>query len=96
VSVPDRLRYSTWDFRATYANLHAQDPSLFPTPFPIVPPMFSGGAFTVTGLLGSGSGAYYRVVQTAGQAGFTVELVDDTGSPLSGPAEPRLNVFRIR
>ena len=96
VSVPDRLRYSTWDFRATYANLHAQDPSLFPTPFPIVPPVFSGGAFTVTGLLGSGSGAYYRVVQTAGQAGFTVELVDDTGSPLSGPAEPRLNVFRIK
>jgi hypothetical protein len=95
-SVPDRLRYSTWDFRSTYADLHAQDPSLFDRPFPVDPIVFSGGSFDVTGLLGSGSGAYYRVIQVAGQRGFTVELVDDVGDPLSGPAMPRLNVIRIR
>jgi hypothetical protein len=94
--VPARLRYSTWNFRATYANLHEQDASLFPHPFPIVPQVFSGGNFDVTGTLGSGSGAYYRVVQVAGQRGFTVELVDGSGNPLSGPAEPRLNVIRIK
>jgi hypothetical protein len=95
-SVPDRLRYSTWDFRSTYADLHAQDPSLFDRPFPVDPIVFSGGSFDVSGLLGSGSGAYYRVIQMAGQRGFTVELVDDVGDPLSGPAKPRLNVIRIR
>jgi hypothetical protein len=94
--VPARLRYSTWNFRATYANLHEQDASLFPHPFPIVPQVFSGGNFDVTGTLGSGSGAYYRVVQVAGQRGFTVELVDGSGNPLSGLAEPRLNVIRIK
>ncbi|UCG84945.1 MAG: hypothetical protein JSW71_13460 [Gemmatimonadota bacterium] len=95
-SVPARLRFSTWDFRATYANLHAQDESLFPKPFPIDPPVFSSGDFSVTGLLGSGSGAYYRVVQSAGQGGFTVELVDEFGDPLSGPAQPILNLIRIK
>ncbi len=95
-SVPARLRYSTWNFRDTYGNLHAQDASLFPVPFPIVPRVFNGGEFDVTGTVGSGSGAYYRVVQVPGQRGFTVELVDGSGNPLSGPAEPRLNVIRIK
>jgi len=95
-SVPARLSYSTWNFRATYADLHAQDASLFPSPFPIDPPVFTGGNFNVSGVLGSGSGAFYRVVQSAGQAGFTVELVDDMGDPLSGPALPVLNVIRIK
>jgi len=91
-----RLQYSTWDFRAVYADLHTQDPGLFKRPFPIDAPAFSGGSFDVSGMLGSGSGGYYRVIQTAGQRGFTVELVDDIGNPLSGPAQPRLNVIRIR
>jgi len=95
-SVPARLQYSTWNFRRTYANLHDQDASLFPRPFPIIPQVFSGGEFDVTGTLGSGSGAYYLVLQVAGQRGFTVELVDGSGNPLSGPAEPRLNVIRIK
>jgi hypothetical protein len=95
-TVPSRLRYSTWDFRTVYANLHAQDASLFPEPFPIVPQTFNGGSFDVSGMLGSGSGAYYRVVQAAGQRGFTVELLDGAGNPLSGPSEPRLNVIRIK
>jgi hypothetical protein len=91
-----RLQYSTWDFRALYADLHTQDPELFERPFPIDAPVFSGGSFDVSGMLGSGSGGYYRVIQTAGQRGFTVELVDNVGDPLSGPAQPRLNVIRIR
>jgi hypothetical protein len=95
-SVPERLRYSTWNFRATYADLHTQDESMFPREFPIEPPVFDGGDFSVTGMLGSGSGAYYRVLQSAGQPGFTVELVNSADVPLSGPAGPVLNVFRIK
>jgi hypothetical protein len=90
------LRFSTWDFRATFGSLNSQDQSRFPKAFPIDPPVLGSGSFSVSGMLGSGSGAYYRVVQSAGAAGFTVELVDETGDPLSGPARPILNVIRIK
>jgi hypothetical protein len=95
-SVPPRLQFSTWDFRATFGSLNSQDQSRFPKAFPIDPPVLGSGSFSVSGMLGSGSGAYYRVVQSAGEAGFTVELVDETGDPLSGPARPILNVIRIK
>ena len=96
LTAPSRLQYTTWDFRTVYANLHSQDASLFPEPFPIVPRTFTGGNFDVSGTLGSGSGAYYVVSQLAGQRGFTVELLDGAGNPLSGSSELRLNVIRIK
>ncbi len=95
-TAPGRLRYSSWRFRRTYLSLHQQNAERFDRPFPLEPLEFMGGTFDVTGILRSGSGDYFRVVQAAGQRGFTVELLDGSGDPLSGPAEPRLNVIRIR
>jgi hypothetical protein len=95
-SVSPRLRYDTWNFRTTFNSLHQQDPGLFDRPFPIEPIAVVGGSFAVTGTLAGGSGTYVRVVQNPGQRGFTVQLVDAGGNPLSGEAEPRLNIVRIR
>jgi hypothetical protein len=94
--VPDRLSYQTWDFRTLYSSLHDQDPTNFPNPYPLEPIVFTGGNIDVSGLMRSGSGAYYRVIQNPGQRGFSVELLDDSGNPLTGEADPRLTVVRIR
>ncbi len=96
LTVPARLTYTSWDFRETYDLLNQQFPSQFPRPFPIVPQRFSGGAFNTSGQLHSGSGDYYIVEQTAGESGFTVELVNLTGGPLPATVVPSLNVIRIR
>jgi hypothetical protein len=93
--VPDRLSYKTWDLRAAYANLYSQDRSLFDREFPIEPPVFNGGIFDVSATMGGGSGSYFRVVQGAGQAGFTAQLLDSNGDPLQKDGA-RLNVIRIR
>jgi hypothetical protein len=94
-AVPSRLSYKTWNLREAYASLHSQDLSLFDRPFPIDPPVFTGGLFDVTATIGGGSGAYFRVVQVGDQSGFTVQLVDSGGDPLAEGAA-RLNVVRIR
>ncbi len=94
--VPDRLSYQTWDFRAVYSSLHDQDPTDFPNAYPLEPIVFAGGEIDVSGIMRSGSGAYYRVIQSPGQRGFSVELLDESGSPLIGAADPRLTVVRIR
>jgi hypothetical protein len=94
--VPGRLSYQTWDFRAVYSSLHDQDPTDFPNPYPLEPMVFTGGNIDVSGLMRSGSGAYYRVIQSPGQRGFGVELLDESGNPLTGEADPRLTVIRVR
>jgi hypothetical protein len=93
---PARLRYLSWAFRTTYASLNAQQPARFDRPFPIVPLVSNGGSFSATGTLRAGSGDYYRVVQTAGQRGFTLLLTDPAGQPLTTAVLPRLNVIRIQ
>jgi len=93
---PSRLDYQTWNFREVYAALYSQDRSLFDRPFPIEPVVFNGGTFDVSGTLGGGSGAYFRVIQVAGQRGFTVQVVDSNGDPLAEGTASRLNVVRIR
>ena len=95
-AVPDRLSYHTWNFRTVYSSLHDQDPTDFPSPYPLEPMVFAGGSIDVTGLMRSGSGAYYRVIQSPGQRGFSVELLDESGNPLTGEADPRFSVIRIR
>jgi len=93
--VPERLSYKTWNLRATYGQLFLQDRSLFDREFPIEPPEFNGGIFDVSATVGGGSGNYFRVVQGAGQAGFTAQLLDSNGDPLEKDGA-RLNVIRIR
>ena len=95
-AAPPRLRHLTWRFRTTYGSLNQQLPERFALPFPIVPPQFSGGTFLASGELRSGSGNYYRVVQSAGQRGFTIQMGNIGGAPLSNATVPRLNIVRIR
>ena len=94
--IPERLSYMTWNLREVYASLHAQDQSLFDSPYPIEPIVFNGGAFDVSGTVGGGSGLYFRVIQTGGQRGFTAQLLDASGDPLTEATQSRLNVVRIR
>jgi len=94
--VPDRLSYKTWNLREVYLALYSQDVSLFDRAFPIEPPVFSGGAFSVSGGLKSGSGSYLTVAQGNGQAGFTVRMLGEGVAPLSNESGVRLSVIRIR
>lgn len=95
-TAPARLKYTTWRFRTTYQSLFEQLPSRFPDPFPINPAPFNGGAFSASGTLRAGSGAYFRVVLGPSDPGFTLTLDDGTGGPVSASVVPRLNVIRIR
>jgi len=95
VPTQGRLRYRKWNFRTQYANLNAQSPTTFDRPFPIVPPVFTGGMFDVSGYLRSGSGAYFRVRVPPGPRGTAVQLTDGGGGALNGAAA-RLNVVRLK
>ncbi|MDH3496244.1 MAG: hypothetical protein OER21_05745 [Gemmatimonadota bacterium] len=95
-TAPTRLRYTTWRLRTTYSSLNQQLPSQFPRPYPLEPPIFSGGTFAFDGTLRAGSGDYFRVVQSAAQKGFTVRLAAPSGGPLPASVAARLNVIRIR
>ncbi len=95
-TAPARLRYTTWRLRTTYSSLNQQLPSQFPRAYPLEPPIFSGGTFAFDGTLRAGSGDYFRVVQSAGQKGFTVRVTAAGGGPLPAAVAARLNVIRIR
>ncbi len=96
LTTSSRLQYSTWDFRDVYQSLNNQAPEQFDRPFPILPQNFTGGSFDLSGFLQAGSGDYVRVTLPGNVAGFTVQLVDGAGNPLSGTVVPRLNVIRLR
>jgi hypothetical protein len=92
---PAELTYTSWAFRQTYASLHSQDATDFPLVFPLVPPAGPGTQVNLSGYLRAGSGAYTRVLQGPGEAGFTLLLSGNAGLPSSLVA-PRLVVIRIR
>ncbi len=95
-AAPGRLRYTTWSFRKTYASLNQQSPSTFDRPFPLVPQVYPGGLFDVTGVLRSGSGAYLVAVQAPAQPGFGLRFTNGSGGALPDSLHARLNVIRIR
>jgi hypothetical protein len=102
-SAPSRLKYTTWQFRTTYASLNQQSPSRFDRPYPLVPQVFNTGTFNAVGTcqgtstcLKAGSGDYYRVVQLPSAQGFNVQLTNSTGGPIATSAVSRLNVIRIK
>jgi hypothetical protein len=67
---PPALAYTTWQFRTTFAQLHAQDAVDFPFAFPLRPDSGQGNNPFVSGTLGAGSGAYLLSSQPAAGAGF--------------------------
>jgi hypothetical protein len=95
-AAPPELTYLSWDFRATFASLHAQDAFDFPLPFPLAPPAGAGTAASLNGTLMAGSGMYDRALQGPGASGFTVLFRANGTTPLPAAIAPRLSVIRIR
>ena len=92
----ERLQYVTWDLRATYQQLHNQLPERFNRPYPVVPLLAPGGAFSFGSTLRAGSGDYVLITQAPNEDGFSLTFTRENGSPLEGLARPRLNVIRLR
>lgn len=91
------LQYSSWNFRAVYASLNAQDPADFPRPFPLVPPAAPNGAYDESGTLLGGSGRHLLVDQDANAAGLSLKLTGTDGtSALPASSAPFVGVVRIR
>ena len=93
---PTELQYSSWQFRTTFASLHAQDSTDFVRPYPLVPATGGGGAVSVSGTLTSGSGAYVRVFQAPSGAAFSLHFTRDGTTALPAAMVPRLDIIRIR
>ncbi len=93
---PPELTYTSWQFRTTYASLHAQAPGFFPKPFPLVPTVSAGEAVNLSGTLRAGSGVFHRIIQPPGAAAFTLSFGNASGGALPGQAAPRLTLVRIR
>jgi len=94
---PARLRYTSWDFRTTYAALNQISPLTFDRPFPIEPLIESDGRMLVrTGTLRAGSPDYLLLRLDPGAAPFAVSFTDGGGLPLANTLVPRLTVLRIQ
>ena len=92
----ERLQYTTWNFRDTYASLNDQLPNRFPRRFPLVPYAFPGGTFAIADTLKAGSGEYVLLTQGPNQVGFALRFQRRDGTALGGVAQPRLNVVRLQ
>ena len=95
-TTPTELEYKSWNFRATYASLNAQDATNFPKPYPLVPTTSAGRQTNLSGTLRAGSGVYHRAIQTANSGGFTLHFQSSNGGLLNAADVPRLNVIRIQ
>ena len=95
-TTPSELEYKSWNLRATYASLNAQDNINFPKPYPLTPTTTAGRQTNLSGTLRAGSGIYHRAIQTASSGGFTLRFQASNGGLLSPGNVPRLNVIRIQ
>lgn len=91
-----RLRYDSWNFRSTFANLHQQLPGLFPLEYPLVPDVAINGDYQRLGTLLGGSGHHVRVTQPADAGPVSLRLTDPAGLNLPPTVVPRVAVVRIR
>lgn len=88
-----RLRYRTWNLRATYA---ANYPANFNRPYPLLPDS-TEGHYVRNGTLRAGSGRYLKIKVPAGTASMTVRLSDQGGAlRIGAQMAPRIAVVRIR
>lgn len=98
VTSEPRLRYSSWNLRGTFDNLHNQDPSTFPQSYPLVPDSTLTGSYDRLGTLRAGSGLHLRVIQAPQAPAVTLQLTDSLRRAFTGStvAAPRIGVVRIR
>jgi len=96
LSPPPELRYTSWHFRTTYADLNAQRPDFFPKAFPLTPPLVAGKSIALSGTVHAGSGNYLISAQPPSGAGFALLFSGPAGAALPGVLNPRLNVVRLR
>jgi hypothetical protein len=92
---PDRLRFTTWNFRTAFGSFNEQLEDRFPREFPLIPRSLAPTGFTGSGVLRAGSGDYYEIVQPPNDPGFTVMFTQPSGQALVD-AVPRFSVIRIR
>jgi hypothetical protein len=97
-TAPPELRYTSWQFRTTFASLYAQDVGKqhFKKPFPLTPTQSGGRAVSLTGTLRAGSGVYHSATQGSNERGFALLFSNGNGGLLNETLVPRLNVIRIR
>ena len=89
------LSYSSWDFRATFATLHQQDPGNFPLAYPLEPENGNASSTSFSGTVSSGSGSYAVVAQAANGPAFALGLRTSSGGPQPATAGPQLAIARI-
>lgn len=95
-SAPAELQYTSWNFRATFGSLNAQDPQNFPFAYPLRPDSGNGQSAGFTGTLGAGSGAYLRLKQFTSSPAFGLTFRGPNGGALPAAAGPQLAILRIR
>jgi hypothetical protein len=93
---PAALTYKSWNFRSTFAQLNAQNPTRFPTAFPLVPTSSEGSAIDLSGTLRAGSGLYHFALHPPSAPAFVLTFRAPDGWALAPTHFPRLNVIRIR
>jgi hypothetical protein len=96
LSPPPELRYTSWRFRTTYADLNGQRPDFFPKPFPLTPPVEAGKSIALSGTLHAGSGNYLIAAQLPSASGYALLFSGPGGAALPAILNPRLNVVRLR
>jgi hypothetical protein len=94
-TAPPELRYSSWQFRATFNSLNAQNPGRYTQSFPLVPAV-ANGSVSLSGVLRAGSGVYVRCKQPPGAPSFTLEFGAPGPKLLAPVMVPRLEVVRVR
>jgi hypothetical protein len=92
---PPGLRYTSWQFRATFDSLNARNPGRYAEPFPLVP-VIATGSVNLSGVLRAGSGVYVRCVQPPGAKGFTLAFGAPGPTAMASVMVPRLEVIRVR
>lgn len=91
-----RLKYTSWNWRVTFAGLRDQSPIQYPRTFPLVPDS-TRGSYDHSGTLRGGSGRHLRLTLAGGGDPIDVRLSDAAGSgPPAASLEARVAIARIR
>jgi hypothetical protein len=92
-----QLQYTSWDFRATYASLHSQNPGLFPRVYPLEPPVAANGSYQESDTLRDGSGRHLLVDLPANAPAASLKLTGADGiTALPADRAPFIGIVRIR